>query len=193
MLGDTRFYLVMFTLLVPPSFFTALFFHQASLTEWKGWDIQLMAAAFIAFGLCRAVVSFLVGPMVDRLTARKIYPINLIPLGLGLLCFIFGKEEFWSFFYLGLAGMTMGLSMTVSSALFAEFYGTKHLGSIKGFTSSLIVLATAIAPVAMGALLDLGIAPAKLLGAMGLILAGGVVSANVGCRYPGAVRHQDLN
>jgi MFS family permease len=40
------------------------------------------------------------------------------------------------------------------TALWAELYGTEHLGSIKSLITSLIVIATAISPMMLGFCLD---------------------------------------
>jgi hypothetical protein len=54
-------------------------------------------------------------------------------------------------------------------------YGTLHLGSIKSLTTSVMVFATAIAPVAMGWLIDDGVSieAMALGGAVYTILASG--------------------
>jgi len=181
MIRDRRFYVLLLPILIPPFYFTGLFFHQAELVAFKGWSIQMVSAAFIAYALCRAPISFLIGPVIDRYTARKLFPFSLIPLGIGLLCFLFGQHILWVWVYLGLAGMTMGLGMTISSALWAELYGTRYLGSIRGLSTALMVLSTAAAPILLGIMLDADMTLNTLLSGLSLVNLVGILLAFLVC------------
>ncbi|MCF6158620.1 MAG: MFS transporter [wastewater metagenome] len=169
-LRDWRYYTLQIPILITPAFLTALFFHQTSLVTWKGWSIQTVSAAFIAFAVSRGVISFMIGPLIDRFTARALFPFVLIPLGLGILCFMKGNDIFWAFVYLGGAGLSMGLNMTIIGALWAELYGVKYLGSIKGLQSAIVVFSTAVTPLLFGILLDKNVNPQVILWGMILII-----------------------
>lgn len=181
-LRDRRFYLLIIPILIPPAFLTALFFHQAWLMEWKGWDLTTIAAGFVGYAACRGAVSFFVGPVIDRLTAKKIFPCVLIPLGIGISFMALGRTIPWSFAYLAFAGLSMGLSMTVGNALYAELYGIKALGSIRGVTSSMIVFSTAAAPIGLGWILDHGFNPNVTLWSMVGTIILGVFLSRKACR-----------
>ena len=64
--------------------------------------------------------------------------------------------------------------MTVGNALYAELYGTRHLGSIRGMVTTLIVFSTAIAPFVMGMCLDAGVSLSFILCCMVLVSGLGV-------------------
>jgi len=181
-LKDWRFYFLTTAALVTPAFLTALFFHQAALASWKGWNIQVVASAFIAFAISRAIFSFFIGPFIDKFSARKIFPFSLIPLALGLVFLVTNSSVFWVFIYLASAGMTMGTSMNAGNALFAELYGTKKLGSIKGLLSFFIVFSTAATPVVMGRFLDLKINLDFVLWGMVLLTIFGVLLSWIACQ-----------
>ena len=53
-------------------------------------------------------------------------------------------------------GITSGIQSTLTSAVWAEFYGTKHLGSIKALAKSTMVLGSALGPGITGYVIDLG-------------------------------------
>ena len=55
------------------------------------------------------------------------------------------------FVFLGLAS---GANATLPNAFWAEFFGTKHLGSIKAAAAAAMVLGSAIGPAITGILLD---------------------------------------
>jgi len=162
-LMDKRFYLLQIPMMVPPAFLTGLFFHQTSLMAWKGWDLHAVSAGFVLYAVARGVVSVISGPYVDRLSARNVFRWVAVPLSFGLLALAFGRELYWVFIYLVCAGLTVGLSMTVSGAVMAEVFGVESLGAIRGYQSAVIVFATAAAPFLMGLYLDAGWSPIFLL------------------------------
>jgi MFS family permease len=73
---------------------------------------------------------------------------------------------------LGLIGLTTGAIFTLMAALFAELYGTRHLGAVRGLVSSFTVFGTALAPGVTGLLLDAGIGLEAQFGAMALVAVG---------------------
>jgi MFS family permease len=48
----------------------------------------------------------------------------------------------------------MGLGSTLKSALWAEMYGTKMIGTVQSLFASLMVLSTSISPILVGWMLD---------------------------------------
>ncbi|MDC1446261.1 MFS transporter, partial [Amylibacter sp.] len=54
-------------------------------------------------------------------------------------------------------GITSGANTTLPNAFWAEFFGTKYLGSIKAAAAAAMVLGSAIGPTLTGILLDYGI------------------------------------
>jgi MFS family permease len=174
---DWKFYALQIPALIPACFLTALFFHQGSLMSWKGWDLQVIAAGFIVFAIGRGAMSFLIGPIIDRYSACRAYPYYLLPFAGGVLCLLFGQHIGWSFGYLLGVGMTLGLAFTLNGALWAELYGTAHLGSIKGLQFSFLVLSTAVTPLLAGYLLDQGVSfDTMLWWQIGVIIFGTLLS-----------------
>ena len=65
---------------------------------------------------------------------------------LGLLVLASGDHRMVAVLYLALGGITTGIGGTVSGALWPELYGTKNLGSIRSFTSAIMIFGTAASP-----------------------------------------------
>ena len=59
--------------------------------------------------------------------------------------------------YMIAAGVTAGASFTIVSAMWPESYGVAHLGAIRALVSAFMVFSTALSPVSMGWLIDLGV------------------------------------
>ena len=75
--------------------------------------------------------------------------------------FSFGEtlvSAFVGFIFLGLSA---GANATLPNAFWAEFFGTKHLGSIKAAAVAVMVLGSAIGPALTGILLDFNISLQK--------------------------------
>jgi hypothetical protein len=70
--------------------------------------------------------------------------------------------------------------------LWAELYGTRHLGAIKAFAQAVMVFSTGLAPGAMGLLMDAGFGIASIAIACGVYCVG-ASALSVLARRP--VRH----
>jgi len=181
-LGDPRFYLLLPALLIPPFYLTALFLHQIELITLKSWDPRLIAIGFSIFAIFRFPVSIIVGPLIDKYTARTLFPWALVPMVFGLLSFWVGTNSFWIVPYFALCGISMGLGMTISGALWAEMYGTRYLGSIRGFMYSAMVFSTAVAPTVLGVLLDWNTSLGMIFGVIILFNICSIILSFVACR-----------
>jgi MFS family permease len=172
-LRDPRFWLVLPAMLLPPFWATGLFLYQTRTAELKGWSLTLMASSFVAFALARIAVSLATGGAMDRLSARRVFPFCLLPLGAGLALLMLHDAPWVAYAFMASLGTTMGMSATLQTALWAELYGIRHLGAIRAMMSSFMVLSTAASPILTGFVLD---------GEGGLerLLAGAIVSVAVG-------------
>lgn len=155
-LRDPGLYMLLPAVLASPFVVTAVLFHQAALAEARNWSLELVATAFTGFAAGHLLMLFVTGPLVDRIGAHRSLPLALIPMTLGLAVLAAGSGLWAAFVYLGLTGMTLGGVATANGALWAERYGTRHLGSIRAVAQAAMVVSTAAAPLLLGFVLDLG-------------------------------------
>lgn len=161
-LRDPIFYCVMPLYLSSPFLLTGMFFNQVALANERGWTLGSIAAAFSGFALCKIITSLVAGQLVDRFTAKRIVPFIGLPLMLAFIILALPDSvsaigmgsQLVVFLYLGLCGVTVGMSAPVSGSLWAELYGTKHLGAIRSMTGPILILSTAAAPIIFGFILD---------------------------------------
>lgn len=141
---------------------TGLFFHQVAIAGFKGWADSLRAASFTAFACCQIGTSLLMGVLIDRYSAQRCARVFLLPLVLSAttLATLGGNASIW--LYMGLAGVGVGSGASLSTALFSEAYGVRHIGAIRSIALAAMVFATALSPILYGALLDTGISAATL-------------------------------
>lgn len=157
-LRDSRFYLILPAILAPSFITTGMFFHQRHLADVKGWSLELLASAFVIFAVSQSLTSLMAGQVIDRLGARRLLPVFLLPMGAAMLLLSFSNAAASAQLYMLAIGATAGAGSALFGALWAELYGVQHLGAIRSFVTSLMVFSTALSPPFMGLLLDAGIA-----------------------------------
>jgi len=154
---DLRFYLLLPGSLYLPVVLTALFLYQVPLGEFRGWSVPTMAAAFVGFAAARMTASIVVGPLIDRWSAVRLFPLILLPLCGGLALLSTSGTVATVFAYLALAGISQGIASPVMTALWAEVYGVESLGATKGTVATLGIFGTACGPLVLGWLLQAGV------------------------------------
>ncbi len=162
--------------LASPFMGTAVLFQAAPLMAAKGWSLELYAAAFPAYAASSVAGGLSSGWLVDRFGPVRLVPFVLLPLATGLGLVAAATAPITAFVVLALIGLTTGAIFTLMAALFAELYGTRHLGAVRGLVSSFTVFGTAMAPGVTGLLLDAGVALEAQFAAMALValvLSGG--------------------
>ena len=152
---------------------TAFWFHQVHYAAVKGWDHLALVAVFPlgtgAFILSTAAY----GWALDRVGAARLMPVYLLPLTVGFAVLAFAPGVWVGGDRGDLHGdIAGGGQATLPSACWAEFYGTRHIGSIKAAVTSAMVLGSALGPGISGVLIDRGIAMPMQLIAFSLFFLG---------------------
>ncbi|WP_069130830.1 MFS transporter [Rhodohalobacter halophilus] len=151
---DYRTYYTIPAILIPPFWVTGLFLYQVSAADDMGWTAAIVASAFVAFAVSRIVAGLISGPMIDRFSAQSLFPFLLLPMVIGLAIAIFFSGTWTAFVYMGFVGVTLGLSSTFKSSLWAELYGTRMIGTVQSLFAFIMVFSTAMSPFLMGWMLD---------------------------------------
>jgi len=175
-LHDTTFYALMPGILAPSFIMTGVFFHQVHLVETKAWKLAWFAASYPVYAASTLVVSLLAGWAVDHWGAAWLLPFYLLPMCAGVLVLALFDTPITMAAFMLLAGCTAGAASTVLGSLWVELYGTRHLGGIRALITAGMVFSSALAPGAMGGLIDLGVGlEAQFLGMVGYALVGTVL------------------
>ncbi len=157
MLRDPRFWLLMPGIFAPSLILTAMFINHRFVAEAKGWSAAWITGNYVVYAAATITTSLVVGQLLDRIPARRLVPLMLVPLALSLAVIAFGADALWVWPYFILAGLSSGIGHTAVSAMWPELYGTRHLGAIKSLATALSVFASALGPVIMGLLMDNGL------------------------------------
>ena len=110
----------------------------------------------MVYAILTVVTLFISGNLVDKFTSRKLLLYLNLPMLLSLLTLILFSHPYSALIFMGLLGVSNGLTNVLLSSLWAEIYGVNYLGSIKALTGALMVFSTALATAVFGILIDLG-------------------------------------
>lgn len=154
---------------------TAIFFFQVQIGASKGWDAEWVAGSLAAFALASALGMFFAGPIVDRLTARQVYPFFLITYIMGLVLLSSSSARLIYPASLFLMGLSHGAGSTIKNAVLAEIYGVQIIGSVRSLFTTMVVFSTALGPVSFGFLIDNGFSYNTILLASAAMVALGML------------------
>ena len=161
---DVLFWSICIAVLAPAFIGTTLFFHQDYLIDLRGWDKLQFSLSFTVMAIMTFSFALISGYTIDRFSAVSHLPFFLIPLAAACIAMWAIESVFGSFLFMGLLGISYGISSTLFGALWPEVYGTKHLGSIRSIIIALMVFGTALGPGLTGFLIDLNVSyPAQIL------------------------------
>ncbi|ABG30160.1 MFS transporter [Roseobacter denitrificans] len=157
LLRHPLFYMMIPLILGPAAWGTALFFQQVHLTEVKGWSLVSFVALMPIYTVSTIAFTFVTGWAVDRFGVKWVVPFQMLPFALSFAVLAFADTIWMAGVGLVIFGMGQGMQGTATTAFWAVFYGTKHLGAIKAAGAALMVFGSAIGPGVTGAFIDWGV------------------------------------
>ena len=169
-LKDYRFYIICLNMLAMPWIATGTFVYQSFITSSKSWGPYVIAQSFMVYSILSVVTLFFSGFLIDKFSSRKLLIYMNIPLFFSVLVLYYFNSPVSSFVFLGLIGVSNGLSNVLGSSTWAEIYGVKHIGSIKALTTALMVFSTAFGTALFGILIDKNFSIEKIAMISGLYI-----------------------
>jgi len=162
LLRDPRFYLLLPGFIATDVIVTAMFFHHINLADSKGWSHAWITGNYVLYSVVAMLVTLGTGPLIDRFTARQVAPYILMPIVLALLLVAVVDSAWVVVPYMLIMGINAGLSYPTMAAIWPELYGVKHIGSIRSIVTPVALFGSALGPIAMGGLMDIGISIEKV-------------------------------
>lgn len=154
---DPAFYLMLAGALVPSFIGTSIFFHQDHLIAVRGYDKLAFAAAFPVMAASTVLFGLVSGHLIDRFGATRLAPFFLVPMFVASIAAAAITAVWGVYAFMLLFGISYGLTSNLLGVIWAEVYGTAHLGAIRSVVVSAMVLSTALGPGVTGALIDRGV------------------------------------
>jgi len=156
LLKDRRFWIISPLVFMLGYTNTAIFFFQLKLGEARGWSPEWVAGSLSAFALASAIGMAGSGPIVDKLSGRRLFPAFVLPYLLGLVVLVFYHQPLSYPIALLLMGISNGSGKTIRNAMFAEIYGIQIIGQARSIYTTVMVVSTAFGPITFGIMLDAG-------------------------------------
>ena len=164
---------------VPSYVLTGVMFHQIYLADLKNVTLANWTANYVLYAVFAVIGSLVAGQLVDRFTARRVAPYTMLPTALACICLYFADSVMGISLFFMLFGLAGGTPNAATTAIIAEAYGTRYLGEIKAIFLPISVFGSALSPMALGLMIDLGGGLALILGSCGRIAIFAQVSSMI--------------
>lgn len=181
------FWLMIPMLIGPSAFNTAFFFQQVHFAEIKGWDHIELVALFPVYTTVSILTMIVYGWALDKLGTAKLIPLFLIPMVGAFLAFAVSESISVAILGMVFLGLTSGGNAVLPAAFWAEFFGTRYIGSIKAMAAAVMVFGSAIGPGITGVLIDVGVGIETQYVAIAVFFAFACVTTLIGARRYGPV------
>ncbi len=149
------FWLMLFCMTVPSMINTGLTFHMVSIIEEKGLSMAFAASILSITAIMQLPLNFLAGHMVDRVKVHYIRAANYWVLAAAMMAMIIGTSSKVVILYAILSAIFNGFNSVTTEALWPNYYGRKHLGSIRSIATTAMVIGSALGPLPFGFAFDL--------------------------------------
>ena len=146
-----------------PFYMTAVMFHIASIAASRGWSAGLIAASFPALALANVCGLFLSGQIIDRVSARKLFLFQSLPLLAGIAVLAASASPAALPVSFALMGFSGGLSKTTMTAVWAEVFGVHILATVRSAAAMYMTFISALAPFVFGVALSAGMTVSAIL------------------------------
>lgn len=160
------FWFMLFCMLIPSMINTGLTFHFVSILEEGGFSSTFAATILGTIALVQFPCTFVAGYICDKFKIHIIKSINYFLLLIAMLLIIFGSSEISFIVYGVLMGVFLAFDSVSTGVLWPNYFGVKHLGSIRGVTMTVIVLASSLGPLPFGFAFDMFQSYSQIIGIM---------------------------
>ncbi len=164
-----RFILLAGLVLAPAFTSTGLFFHQIHFAQTKGISLLIWTSGYPIYAACSIFGSLIGGIMVDRFSAIRLASPAVMALSIPVLLLAWITPAHFIWVYFAIFGLVQGTVYAVVIPIWAELYGSRHLGSIKAIMHAIMVFASALSPAVIGVMIDTGYSLGETLLVLGAV------------------------
>jgi MFS family permease len=128
---------------------TALAFHQIDLLGERGLSATAAAANFLPQTAAIVLITIGAGALLDRVSPRLVLAGAMVTLAVGVLAAGVVRPGWSALAYGLILGASGGMMRAVESAAVPRYFGTTHLGAIRGSAHTAVIGASALGPLAL--------------------------------------------
>ena len=137
-----------------PMIITGLHFHHVSILMSKGVPLTLAVMTMGLFGPINLVWNLITGYLADRIPNRILMAAGQFGIGLTLLSILYIHQPWHAFIYILLSSVSMSMFNTSYTVVWANYFGRRSLGSIRGFAATSMVTFAAFGALPFGFIYD---------------------------------------
>lgn len=154
---------------------TAVAFHQISLLTSRGLTTTEAAANFIPQTVAGLVGTLAVGYLMDRFAGRWLIVTSMLSLSVALVWGVVVGPGWSAIGFGAVLGASGAMIRAVEVAALPRYFGTVHIGSIRGVVIAISVAGTAIGPLLFASVFDAvgSYGPALIASALAPVLVAG--------------------
>lgn len=148
------FWCIIYTTVVPSAIITGLVFHQISILAGAGLDPGTAALVSSLMSVVRLPVALLAGPVADRVQLRYLVAFSQALMFGSMAALYLADSVTLVMVYGVLVGVQMALQGIVGGVIWPDYYGRRHLSTIRGVTMMAGVIGSALGPLPYGVAYD---------------------------------------
>lgn len=134
---------------------TGVAFQQVSIMTSKGMTIGAAAGVFGIMAPTAIAGQFLAGYLAGRYPVRYLIAAGQVGI-VAAMIMLLGSSNLWhAYIYGAILGTVMGFLMNLNHVVWPNYFGRRHLGSIRGITNFGTMSAAAIGPLPLALSLDI--------------------------------------
>jgi MFS family permease len=173
----SAFWIIVYATIVPSAIITGCVFHQISILGEAGLTPEKVALISAVISIVRFPFLLLAGRLADKIQLRKLLAAGQILVLAMLVSLLFANSVPIVVLYGALMGVQMAIQGLVLGVIWPDYYGRKHLSTIRGATMMVGVIGSALGPLPFGYAYDVfGSYQEIILVSMLFALVGTVVS-----------------
>ena len=140
--------------LAVPLVMTGLMFHHVSILGAQGISSQMAAATLGLFGPLMLIFSVISGLLADRFPGRYLLALGQAILVIAMAWVFVISSSWQAIVYVVISAAAVGLVNTTGTVIWANYFGRAHLGSIRGFATTVMVAFSALGALPFGFIYD---------------------------------------
>lgn len=149
-----EFWFLIFVVAVASMVNTGMIFHMVSIINEKGFSSGFAAYIISITSVVKFPITFLSGYIVDRTKVNLVKTFNFLLLAAAVLLLIKADSKSVFVLYAVIHGSFMAFDEVSTSVIFPNYFGREHLGSIRGFAATAMVIGSAFGPLPFGIAYD---------------------------------------
>mgnify|MGYP001095160572 CR=1 FL=1 len=151
-----EFWIVGLISMIPAMFSTGLAFHFFNIMELRSIGSEAAAVILGLMALPAFIMPFISKLVVDKYPVRYILSITLFMIIMSMVFLTFGvNSATLAIIFILFYGLGVAIQSLSTNVLWPNYFGRKHLGSIRGAATVFMVIGSALGPLPFGISYDL--------------------------------------